>query len=612
MGRIHLLEDHVASQVAAGEVVERPASVLKELVENSLDSGATRIEVRFSRGGTSLISVEDNGCGMDKEDALLALERHATSKIRSAEDLASVATHGFRGEALPSIASVSRFSILTGISEDTPATEIRVEGGKIVEAKDAPVRKGTHISMRDLFFNVPARRKFLRSEATETAHLILQFETAAMARPDVHFELIRDGKSLRRLPLAASARIRVADLFGREIADQLIEAPNAKVDGYNFEGLLSLPGSLRGERSKLFIFVNGRSVQDAVILRGIRDAFSEKRSGQADSLPVGMLRIELSPKEFDCNVHPAKRELRFRQPARVREATYEFVRAALQTGSVHRVQTPPPPTDHRPPITKNQAKSETRPEAPRPHPSPPIAKVFKPEIKNETAPFPELPKTSPAQSEQVAPPPAQQETSADNFRFLGNLGERYLTLESKDGLVLLDIIHATERITFEDLDKTLATRKANSQRLLLPSLVENNRPLTAWLIEHADLLSTIGFHVETFGDGIVKVDEVPVFFSNSDPVRILSDLAQEYESRERKSLERALKERLLLATSRVRARQTKQADIPNTENFLKKLLACELPYASPSGHPTMLQMGWSELARKFGHSSISTFTGRYF
>ncbi|MFV0416453.1 MAG: DNA mismatch repair endonuclease MutL [Chthoniobacterales bacterium] len=613
MGRIHLLEDHVASQVAAGEVVERPASVLKELLENSLDSGATRITVRFSRGGRSLISVEDDGCGMDRDDALLALERHATSKIRSAEDLASVATHGFRGEALPSIASVSRFSLVSGISEDRPAVEILAEAGKIKEVNDAPVRKGTQISMRDLFFNVPARRKFLRSEATETAHLILQFETAAMARPDVHFELIRDAKILRRLPAATTQRVRAADLFGREIANQLVDAPQKEIDGFRFEGLLSLPGTLRGERSKLFIFVNGRSVQDAVILRAIRDAFSEKRSGQSDSLPVGIFRMELATKDFDCNVHPAKRELRFRQPARIREAIYEFVRDALQSGSTKRVQAPstkkfpdplqtPPPASTNIPPAKLTTSEPTTPAPPPPTSAPPIPKIFTPPAKAEAADLPGLPDPPPLSKNKTSPPSAQREPDTETFRFLGNLGERYLTLESEDGLVLLDIVHAMERISFEELCRTTAGNRVDSQHLLLPSLIENNQTLTAWLLEHAKLLDSIGFRVEAFGDGIVKVDEVPVFFSSSDPVQVLTDLAQEYESRERKSLKRALNERLLLATSRVRSRQTRLSHIRDAEAFLKKLLVCELPYASPSGQPTMLQMGWSELARKFGRT----------
>lgn len=270
MGKIRVLSDEVASQVAAGEVVERPASVVKELLENSLDAGAGALEVEVRGAGTGLLRVTDDGAGMDREDALLALERHATSKIATAADLADVRTMGFRGEAVPSIASVSELTLRTRPAGAAAGTEAVVRGGKLVAVREAGCPPGTTVEVKSLFFNVPARRKFLRSAATETAHLDRAVETAALARPDAAFHYLRDGRTVFRAAAAPGPGPRVADLYGAEEAKDLLEVPETEVQGVRVAGLVSRPGVTRADRARQFIFVNGRAVESVFLSSGLR------------------------------------------------------------------------------------------------------------------------------------------------------------------------------------------------------------------------------------------------------------------------------------------------------------------------------------------------------
>ncbi|MEY3481675.1 MAG: mismatch repair endonuclease MutL, partial [Verrucomicrobiota bacterium] len=273
MGKIRVLSEVVASQVAAGEVVERPASVIKELLENSLDAGASSIEVEARGAGTALLRVTDNGAGMDREDALMALERHATSKIATAADLDSVQTMGFRGEALPSIASVSEFTLRTRIAQSEAGTEAVVRGGKLVAVRDAGCPQGTTIEVKTLFYNVPARRKFLRSPATESSHLDRAVEIVALGFPHVALTYLRDGREVHRLPAAASLAARVGDLFGAEDRAQMLEIAPLEQAGIRVSGLVSRPGVTRADRGRQFFFVNGRAVDNASIAAGLREAF---------------------------------------------------------------------------------------------------------------------------------------------------------------------------------------------------------------------------------------------------------------------------------------------------------------------------------------------------
>src|SRR5437660_2744238 len=329
MSRIRLLPDTVASQVAAGEVVERPASVVKELIENSIDAGARKIEIMIRRGGISLVRVSDDGCGMDRDDALLSLERHATSKIRSASDLQAIGTLGFRGEALPSIASVSRFRLTTREPKAIAGTEIIVNGGKIDIVRDGGEAPGTQVEVRSLFYNLPARRKFLRSENTESRNIEHQIHLQAIGHPQIAFTLLRDDRLMFQLPAATTLNERIRDLYGVELLEHLIQLNGAASRKIQISGFIGQAGLSRQTRAQQLVFVNGRAIESGLITGAIREGYhTALMKGQ---YPVTFLFLELDPGGVDVNVHPAKREVRFRNPTAVRETIVRCIQQTLET-----------------------------------------------------------------------------------------------------------------------------------------------------------------------------------------------------------------------------------------------------------------------------------------
>src|SRR5215471_4000053 len=352
MGRIHVLSENVANKIAAGEVVERPASVVKELLENALDAGARRIRVNVEAGGKKLIQVTDDGCGMVRDDAMLAFERHATSKIRNADDLLNIATLGFRGEALPSIASVSRLRLETRAPEDTAGTAVEIAGGKILTVEEAGLPPGTCITVRDLFYNIPARRKFLKAESTELSHIASLVTHYALAHPEMHWELHSATNAMLVAPPVNDHSQRIYQVFGRETLDQLlpltallslersglpqpppwrrseIEEPVEPVKGeVKLHGFVSRPEIQKLNRNSIFIFVNGRLIRDRLVQHALTDAY--RNIIPPTVYPVVLLFIEMPPTEVDVNVHPSKTEVRFRQPSRVHDFIRDSVRAAL-------------------------------------------------------------------------------------------------------------------------------------------------------------------------------------------------------------------------------------------------------------------------------------------
>src|SRR5215213_2704965 len=328
MSKIRVLSDHVVNQIAAGEVVERPASVAKELVENSIDAGARRVEVDVEAGGRGLLRVSDDGSGMTRDDAVLAFERHATSKITSAEDLGRISTLGFRGEALASIASVARVELVTQQEGDAEGTRVRIEGGRMRDVAPAARPAGTTISVRDLFFNIPARRKFLRSEATESFHLANLVTHYALAHPEISFALTNNGREVLRASAAESLRERAYQIFGAEFLENLLEVGGvrggaaARVRGY-----VSAPRERRTTRDAQYLFVNGRYVRDRLVARALSEGYRSVLPQGA--FPAALLFLEVEPEEVDVNVHPAKTEVRFRRVSAVAESVRESVRAAL-------------------------------------------------------------------------------------------------------------------------------------------------------------------------------------------------------------------------------------------------------------------------------------------
>lgn len=601
MGKIHLLSDIVANQVAAGEVVERPASVLKELVENSIDAGAKKILVEFNGGGVGLLRVTDDGVGMDRSDALLSLERHATSKIRTIHDLSAVMTLGFRGEALPSIASVSRFRLVTRQreNENLPGTEIKVEGGKVVDVKESGEAPGTKIEMRDLFYNVPARRKFLKGEQTEAAHLMAQLQFLAVAHPEIAWTCVRDGKEVFRLGATESLAVRLSDLYGSPFLKRLKEVSPLEVEGIVVRGFFARPGEGRSDRSHQLLFVNGRIIRNNLLSQALREACD-------GILPKGLhppavLFFELDPAKLDCNVHPAKREIRFQEPAKVKAAA---LRAALSVmGNFEQAATGIPPLQE---IARSYQVQRRGGECSESLFSERSAIV---EEREERDRAPQAPQEIKFQTQQEQPEIVEKIP----FRYLGNLAQRYLLLEEEEGLVLLEVSGALERITYEGLYQTLLGGALQRQPLLLPQVIELSPAESSWIMAHQELLEKAGVEVGLFGEEkngsgsqSLKVDAVPVIAAQVPVAVLLQQLVHDFQQEESKSSLKqgkrilAVEETLARSVSGMVAQAKKFPDGETAAVMLvRDLLRCSLPYSTPSGKPTMIQLSQTELRRKF-------------
>ncbi len=588
MSRIQLLSEEVASQVAAGEVIERPASVVKELVENSIDAHARKIEVLIRGGGSSMIRVVDDGCGMDRDDALLCLERHATSKIRSGDDLARIATLGFRGEALPSIASVSRFRLNTREPGAIAGTEIVVAAGKIEHVRDSGEAPGTQIEARSLFYNLPARRKFLRSENTETSHVEHQLHLQAIGHPEIAFVLVSNERTIFQLPPADRLIDRVRDLSGSDLAGELIEIPEAEFGALHVRGLIGKPGVSRSTRAQQIVFINGRAIENSTVNFALRDGYhTALMKGQ---FPVTFLFIEMDPAAVDVNVHPAKREVRFRDPAAVRDAVVEAVRHSIESG--------------------RSAWSKTfRPAVPAPEPNQFIAPPETPPLiepreqvalRADWADFQKPPEAT-APVEAIRSRPA---ADSENFRILGVLGKLYVLMENAGGLVLVDQHAAHERILFEELRRRMEEQGVPAQRLLIPLIIEVSPRDAVWLEQNAATLQKMAIAMEPFGDRTFKIDALPQFIRASDPLQLIRDIIDELREVSAHASRVRLGEDVIATTvCRHAVKANDYLREPELVRLIQDLLRCDLPYCCPHGRPTMIQISYGELEKKFGRKA---------
>jgi DNA mismatch repair protein MutL len=613
MGRIRLLPETVASQVAAGEVVERPASVAKELVENSLDAGARKIDIVIRRGGISVIRVIDDGCGMDRDDALLSLERHATSKIRSAADLQAVATLGFRGEALPSIASVSRFRLTTREAHAIAGTEIIVNGGKIDVVRDGGEAPGTQIEVRSLFYNLPARRKFLRSENTESRNIEHQIHLQAIGHPQIGFSLMRDDRMLFQLPATAALGDRIRDLYGVDLLQRLVELSDADSRQIRITGFIGQAGLSRQTRSQQLVFVNGRAIESNLITAAIREGYhTALMKGQ---YPVTFLFLEIDPAAVDVNVHPAKREVRFREPSAVREAIVRCIQQALErarAGWQERFRAPVQPPlvgagktsdlTLRPEIS---VPEETHRELPHIDQAT-VAGVVDPgresaaQIVGQT---PRLP-TSWKDSASEALAPQRRDTKAtpqQQFQIIGVLNKLYVLMENVDGLVLVDQHAAHERILFEELRRRMEEQGVPTQKLLLPQTFEVLPRDADWIERNISVLQRMGIGIESFGPGTFKIDSLPSFLNVSDAAQFMRRVIDDLKSAGASASTMRLGEEMIAKTvCRHAVKANDPLRYPEIEKLIRDLLDCDLPYCCPHGRPTMIQISLAELEKKFG------------
>ena len=591
MGRIRLLPDTVASQVAAGEVVERPASVVKELVENSIDAGAREIEVLIRRGGISLVRVIDDGCGMDRDDALLSLERHATSKIRFAADLQAVATLGFRGEALPSISSVSRFRLTTREPDAIAGTEIIVNGGKIDIVRDSGEAPGTQVEVRSLFYNLPARRKFLRSENTESRNIEHQIHLQAIGHPQIAFTLLREDRLVFQLPVTATLSDRIRDLYGAELLERLIQLDGNASGKIQISGFIGQAGLSRQTRAQQLIFVNGRAIESGLITAAIREGYhTALMKGQ---YPVTFLFLNLDPAAVDVNVHPAKREVRFRDPTAVREAIVHSVQQTLERGRTkwqEKFRAPIAPLSSAP--DKVTVDLKLRSEVT----SPDASQRELPAVAGFVAPGPFLKPHEVSSQRSIKPDSNQQQ-----FQIIGVLNKLYVLMENVNGLVLVDQHAAHERILFEELRRRMEEEGVPAQKLLLPHTFDLPPRDADWVERNMSILQKMGIGIESFGPNTFKIDSLPAFLNASNPTQFMRKVIDDLKNASTSSSAMRLGEEIIAKTvCRHAVKANDPLRYPEVEKLIRDLLDCEMPYCCPHGRPTMIQISLTELEKKFG------------
>jgi DNA mismatch repair protein MutL len=658
MNRIRLLPEHVANQIAAGEVVERPASVVKELVENALDAQATRITVEIQAGGRSLIRITDDGVGMNRDDALLCLERHATSKIQRAEDLSAIATMGFRGEALPSIASVSRLSLTSRERDGTSpaATQIIIHGGKILEVKEAGAPHGTALEVRQIFFNLPARRKFLRSEETEYTHIHHYLTLAALSHPHVAFTFIKDSRTLWQLAAVSAGskpgadtqlgplRERMRALFGNEqkllpvdfTADFKAPPAEAELAGeagpedpdshsertrFRLWGYIGAPGVARSTREDQHLFVNRRPIENRglnfALIEGYHTALMKGR------YPVCCLFIEVDPATVDVNIHPAKREVKFHNERVIRQLTAEAVRDTLlkfHSAPASQASAPAPnrvAADDATDITPGAPAPVTR-ELPtftpltgtalagRPQPS--VLPDRSAPVKPVPPPVDQSPASTPPLPRSSAPPPAQPSipigpTALLNvpLRIVGVVGKLYVVLESDRGLVLMDQHAAHERVLFEQMLERVERGDVPSQRLLLPETVELSVRDAQFLREQLPSLTRLGVGLSEFGERTFLLDALPPMVRAPEPRRFVLELIDELKAAGQQVNSQRLGEHTITKTvCRHAVKANDPLAGPELENLVNELRRCAMPYTCPHGRPTLIEMNYRELEKKFG------------
>jgi DNA mismatch repair protein MutL len=576
MSTIRILEPTVANQIAAGEVVERPAAVIKELLENSLDADARRVTVDFSRGGKAQMIVEDDGKGMTGDEALLSLERHATSKIQVASDLDRIATFGFRGEALPSIASVARFTMQTRPASAPAGTEVAINGGKLVHRRDHGMAPGTRIEVANLFHPVPARLKFLKSDETEAAHIVRLVRLYAIAHPEVGFLLREDGREIFRSPGNAPLLDRVREIWGRQVAEEVTIMPSFARPGMRLSGLLGKPGVSRGTRQDLVTVVNGRPVDSRTMAFALTESYHTLIP--KGRYPLAFVFLEMDPAWVDVNVHPAKREVRFRDEAKVRNFLIESVLAVLRARA----------DDGLPAATIPSVSTAT------PLTAPAVPTLSSPVSVSGTPAAYVPPSAVPAQ-------PNHAPAVRLGWRLLSRLREERAVFETPTGLAILDIGAAHQRVLYESVLAQFTAQTPISQPMLVPLSIELEPLPAAVLKERLPLLASAGFDFEEYGRNFWRIQALPAWLEPEDALAFVRDLLAEMARREGDFGRPSLAYDALAKIAVIKARR-KGDSLSDAElmELVQALFRTVQPGSCPRGRRTYVEWTDADLTRRFG------------
>lgn len=613
MSQIRILSDSLANRIAAGEVIERPASVVKELVENSLDAGATRIAVKITQGGQRLIQVSDDGCGMGREDAMLCIEPHATSKIQNEADIERISTLGFRGEALPSIASVSRFQLQTRVPDEMSGTEVLVENGALRDVRDCGCPEGTIVRIEHLFAAVPGRRKFLQSPPTEEGHIHESVLMQAFGNPEVAFELTMNGREAVRANRAPDLGTRIAMLLGRDVFSAMIEVDYEEA-GIQVSGYIARPGLTRSSRREQRLFVNGRPAAANTVYYGIRDAYHTMV--MKGRYPPVVLRIQLDPERVDVNVHPAKREVRFREAHLVGKVVTAAVGRALrelagESGAPVPVPSGPfagggasfPAFEFGSTIEQQRLPLNT---------FPPLTSAPAGQNGQDTSPVPDAiedptgasqpPPPAPVVSSDGTSPSAATRSEITALRVLGRLGDHYLVAEGSNGLVLVDQHAAHERVLFEQLLATARGKPGLQQQLLLPVTIDLTPDDAGLLRTHVERFQKLGFCLEPFGGNTFLITAVPSRFPEENVTGLVRDILDDLREGAEPSA-KAGEIRIAQAACRHAVRVNDPLTDEEIARLLEDLARAEMPYTCPHGRPVMINITFAELLKRFGRQA---------
>ncbi len=640
MGIIRVLSAEVAGRIAAGEVIERPASVIKELVENSIDAGARRIRVLTEQGGTKMMQVIDDGKGMERDDAILCLQAHATSKIATESDVGQIHTLGFRGEALPSISSVSRFELQTRRHEDLTGTEVVVDNGTILTVRDCGCAPGTSIKASYLFGNLPARRKFLKGPATEDDRIEEMLRMLALTRPEIAFDLIQNGRTVLHAPSANNYATRVQMLLGKDAFAAMLPVDYTE-DGVHLYGFISAPGFTRNSRREQRLIVNRRAASADTIYYAIRTAYATLvPSGR---YPGAVLYLDLPDDRVDVNVHPSKREVRFREPMKIAAIVAAGLRVALRamasapTFASESAAVPPAVTDDERPVVVDTTPTGSPTALPAsqgqlPHdaagqPAPLPPPIMPREINFEPiqtplrfAPSDDVsttqnpPPASGAATPFTVPTPTQSATPSapqsapqfhshsgsgamSGFTLLGRLEKGYLLAETSSGLVVINVRAASQRIVFERMLANLKNEHVEQQQLLLPITVSLSPDEARLLSREQEHFRAIGYTVEPFGNNTFIITAVPANFQSGDMSTALRDILTDLRRDTVTNRQSAI--HVAQTASRHAVSNKEHLTVAEQEALIAQLLSCEMPYADPAGLPTMVNISYSELKQRF-------------